>query len=453
MLLHDVRLALRSLKRNPVLSGLMILTIAVGIASSMIAITLYHARAGHPIPWKENKLFAVTLDLRDDEPDQGFSKHPEYPPFMVAYRDAEVLYRSDIPRHSVMMFRTGRLLSPESRTVKPFDVMARITTADFFPMFDVPFQYGGGWPRSSDAAPDNVVVISKYLNDKLFGGENSVGKQIVLTGQPFRIVGVLPAWMPQPRYYDMSFNSAFDIPEDLYLPFGWARTSKLNPNGINCVSKNAKIQTYESIYTEDCVWLNYWAELDSPDARDRYQQFVDNYVKEQKKGGRFPRPLNNRIVNVSGWLAMNDVIGDDSRMQVGVAIAFLAVCVLNIFGLMLAKFLSAAPISGIRRALGASRIDIVRQHLIEVVVVGLIGGAVGLVLSFVGLGLLRLTFSTGIFDNDNPARVQLAQSLSHMDFAMILLATALSLVTGILAGIYPAWRIGRLTPATFLKTQ
>ena len=49
MLLHDVRLALRSVKRNPVLSGLMILTIAIGIASSMIAITLYHARAGHPI--------------------------------------------------------------------------------------------------------------------------------------------------------------------------------------------------------------------------------------------------------------------------------------------------------------------------------------------------------------------------------------------------------------------
>jgi ABC-type antimicrobial peptide transport system permease subunit len=61
--------------------------------------------------------------------------------------------------------------------------------------------------------------------------------------------------------------------------------------------------------------------------------------------------------------------------------------------------------------------------------------------------------SSGLDDNDNPARVQMLQSLNHMDFSMILCATALSLVTGILAGIYPAWRIGRLTPATFLKTQ
>ena len=454
MLLHDVRLALRSLKRNPVLSALMVLTIAVGIAASMIAITLYHARAGHPIPWKEDKLFAVTLDTRDDEPDQGFSKHPEYPPFMLTYRDAEALYHSDIPRHSAMMFRTGKLLSPARGTVKPFDVVIRVTTADFFAMFDVPFQYGGGWPRSSDTAPDNVVVVSKYINDKLFGGENSLGKEVTLGGQPFRIVGVMPAWMPQPRFYDLGGGfGAFEIPEDIYMPFGWGRANKLDPMGINCVRKTAQIKGFDSLYTEDCVWLQYWTELNSQDALERYRRFVDNYTNEEKRHGRFPRPLNNRIVNVTGWLEMNDVIGDESRMQVGVAIAFLAVCILNIFGLMLAKFLSAAPITGLRRALGASRVDIVRQHLIEVVVVGLIGGAVGLVFSFGGLALLRLMFSAGLEDNDNPARVQLLQSLNHMDFAMILVATALSLLTGILAGIYPAWRIGRLTPATFLKTQ
>jgi putative ABC transport system permease protein len=453
VLLHDVRLALRSVKRNPVLSGLMILTIAVGIASSMIAITLYHARAGHPIPWKDDKLFAVTLDTRDDVPDQGYSKHPEYPPFMLTWRDAQALYESKIPRHAAMMFRSNRLLSPASRTVKPFDVVVRVTSADFFPMFDVPFQYGGGWPRSSDAAPDNVVVISKYINDKVFGGGNNVGRELTLSGKPYRIVGVLPAWMPQPRFYDLNYGSAFDIPEDIFLPIGWARVERPKPQSINCVSNSAKMTTPESIYTEDCVWLSYWVELDSRAALERYQQFVDNYTRDQKRGGRFPRALNNRIVNVSTWLDMNDVVGDDSRMQVGVALAFLAVCILNIFGLMLAKFLSAAPITGLRRAIGASRVDIVRQHLIEVVVVGLIGGLVGLAFSFGGLALLRLMFSAGLEDNDNPARVQMLQSLNHMDFSMILFATLLSLLTGVLAGIYPAWRIGRLTPATFLKTQ
>jgi putative ABC transport system permease protein len=320
-------------------------------------------------------------------------------------------------------------------------------------MFDVPFRYGGGWPRSSDTAPDNVVVISKYINDKVFGGANSVGREIILSGKPYRIIGVLPAWMPQPRFYDLNFGGAFDIPEDIFMPFGWTRAESPKPQAINCVRNSAKITGPESLFTEDCVWLAYWVELDSHAALERYQRFVDNYTRDEKRGGRFPRALNNRIVNVSTWLDMNDVIGDDSRMQVGVGLAFLAVCILNIFGLMLAKFLSAAPITGLRRAIGASRMDIVRQHLIEVVVVGLIGGLLGLMFSFGGLALLRLLFSAGLQDSDNPARVQMLQSLNHMDFSMILVATGLSLITGVLAGIYPAWRIGRLTPATFLKTQ
>jgi len=455
VLLHDVRLALRSIRRNPILSALMILTIAVGIAASMIAITLYHARAGHPIPWKENKLFAVTMDTRDNEPDQGFTKHPEYPPPLLTFIDAEALYRSDIPRHSVMMFRTGKLLSPERGNVKPFDTIVRVTTADFFAMFDVPFQFGGGWPHQSDSAPDNVVVISKYINDKVFGGENSVGREITLGGKTYRILGVLRPWMPQPRFYDLAWGGGgFDIPEDIYMPFGWGRTDKLSPWGVNCVRRSARVDSPDALYTQDCVWLQYWVQLDSPAALERYQRFVDNYARDQKQRGRFPRPVNNRIMTVSQWLEFNDVVGDDSRTQVAVAVAFLAVCILNIFGLMLAKFLSAAPIAGLRRALGASRVDIMRQHLIEVVVVGLIGGALGLVLSFGGLALLRVVlFAQSLATNDNPARVQLAQAMGHMDITMILVATVLSFVTGILAGIYPAWRIGRLAPATFLKTQ
>ena len=97
MFIHDLRLALQSLRRNPVLSALMVGAIAVGIAASMIAITLYHARTGHPIPWKSDKLFAVTLDNRDDEPPQSYDRHPEYPPFQVTYRDAHVLYGSKSP--------------------------------------------------------------------------------------------------------------------------------------------------------------------------------------------------------------------------------------------------------------------------------------------------------------------------------------------------------------------
>jgi len=181
---------------------------------------------------------------------------------------------------------------------------------------------------------------------------------------------------------------------------------------------------------------------------------VDNYANEERQHGRFPRENNNRVVNVPTWLAMWDVIGDDSRLQLVLGFTFLGVCVLNTLGLMLAKFLGAAPISGLRRALGATRMDIVRQHLVEVVVVGVLGGFVGLLLTFGGLAILKvLMFSSTLARADNPDRVALVHSLVHVDVTVIVAAVVISLVTGVLAGLYPAYRIGRLAPATFLKTQ
>src|SRR5271168_4518405 len=109
----------------------MVGAIAVGIAALMIAITLYHARAGHPIPWKNDTLFAVTLDPRDDEPPQSFERHPEYPPVQVTYRDARALYASKIPLRAVMMYQAGQVLTPKRGDIKPFGVQIRVTTADF----------------------------------------------------------------------------------------------------------------------------------------------------------------------------------------------------------------------------------------------------------------------------------------------------------------------------------
>jgi putative ABC transport system permease protein len=431
----------------------MIGALAVGITASMIAITLYHARSGHPIPWKDETLFAVTLDTRDDDPDQGFSRHPEYPPLQLTYRDAHALYASEIPRRSVMMFRASQIVTPDREGVKPFGVDIRVTTADFFQTFDVPFLYGSGWSRAEDDAPGAVVVLSKFMNERLFGGANSVGREVTLSGHSYRVLGVIGAWMPRPKYYDLT-NGTFNIPEDVFMPFGWMQALKLDSSGsTNCVSKRSKVTSFESLLIEDCVWLQYWVEFRRPADRYLYQTFVDHYTNDWRTHGRFPRKNNNRIVNVPTWLNMWDVVGDESRMQVVLGLVFLGVCILNTLGLMLAKFLSAAPIAGLRRALGASRMDIVRQHLIEVMVVGVLGGAAGLVLTLGGLAVLKgWLYSDMLVGSDNPDRVALVQAFVHMDVSVILFAIGLSLLTGVLAGLYPAYRIGRLAPATFLKT-
>ena len=118
---------------------------------------------------------------------------------------------------------------------------------------------------------------------------------------------------------------------------------------------------------------------DAPRKVSRFQAFLDNYVREQKQAGRFQRPLNNRLTHVDEWLQCNEVVENDNSVLVGIAFAFLAVCLLNTVGLLLAKFLTA-PIAGVRRALGASRRQIFCQHLVEVGVIALAGGLLGLAL-------------------------------------------------------------------------
>lgn len=459
MFWHDLGLAWHSLRRTPLLSGLMAATLAVGMAAAMIAVTLYHARAGHPIPWKDDTLYAVALDLRDASlPPQFLGRHPEYPPFQLTYRDAKALYASAIPRHAVMMYRASRLLTPSAPAVRPYPVTARVTTADFFATFDVPFLYGTGWTRRDDASPAAVVVLSKFLNQKLFGGANSVGREVVLEGIPYRVIGVLAAWLPQPRYYDLN-SSGFDPPEDVYLPFGWMQTARISTGGnLNCMNPKALSgsggDALQRLLTSDCVWLQYWVELRGRADLGRFQSFVDSYTDEERRHGRFPRRNNNRIVNVPTWLGMWDVIGDLSRAQLVLGVVFLGICILNTVGLVLAKFLGGAATCGLRRALGARRIDIIRQHVIEVALLGVCGGMLGVALTLGGLSVLwRLLYADAVTSSDNPDQITLTQQLMHMDLTVFVWAIGLSLLAGVLAGLYPAYRIGRLEPASFLKAQ
>src|ERR1700721_3436446 len=108
-----------------------------------------------------------------------------------------------------------------------------------------------------------------------------------------------------------------------------------------------------------------WVPRDGAASRRRMQAYLDAYWSDQHVSGRFGRPRNNRLTDVRQWLIDQEVVDNDNRMLVGVAFAFLAICLLNTVGMLLAKFLKSAPGVGIRRALGAPRGQIFRQYLAE----------------------------------------------------------------------------------------
>jgi putative ABC transport system permease protein len=83
-----------------------------------------------------------------------------------------------------MMYQSSRLLIPPKTSIRPFRTNVRVTTTGFFSAFDVPFLYGSPWIRADDDKPGAAIDISRSLNQKLFGGENSVGPRGGPGGHP-----------------------------------------------------------------------------------------------------------------------------------------------------------------------------------------------------------------------------------------------------------------------------
>lgn len=438
MFKYNIKLALKSMRRNPVMTALMVAAIAVGIGVSMTTLSVYHMMSSNPIPEKSDVLFAVTLDswnpLRPFDDD-----HPERAPHQLTFHDAERLVALAGGKRQTAMFESSLIIEPLGDDELPFEAGARVTYADFFPMFNVPFLYGSGWDKSADAAAEPVVVLTRKLNERLFGGENSVGKSLVMEGTRFRVVGVTDTWEPTPRFYD-PINGGFQEINEMFIPYSLTRVMELKSNGSDWGWKAEDIQSFEQWLNSESVWVQYFVELDSPSQREEYVDHLNAYVGEQKRLGRFERPMNNHIYNVEEWMEYHEVVARDARVLVGLSFLFLLVCVLSTIALTLTKFVGKKAETSLRRALGASRLAIFRQQIVEVGLMGLVGGLIGLLLVTFGLQGIKYLYDS------TPGLVQL-------DWLMVVTAIGVAVISSMLAGLYPAWRVCNIPPAAQLKTQ
>ncbi|RPI26506.1 MAG: FtsX-like permease family protein [Acidobacteria bacterium] len=436
MLAYHIRIAWKSLKRNPYLSALIVLGIAFGIGVSTTFVTTHHILSRDPIPEKSASLHYVEMDNWD--PDRGWSdEDPKAAPNQVTYRDAMELMKSTIPTHHSAMYKSYLYVFPDPKAGRPYRARVRLCFADFFPMFEVPFRYGTGWDRGADKTPEPVVVISNETNQKLFGGANSIGKPVRIDSREFKVVGVLDPWRPTPKFYD-PHNGAMEEPDEVFIPFNFVIPMQIRTGG-NTSSWKDSGRTPEEFLRSEAIWIQMWAQLDSPRQKEDYRQFLDNYVRSQQALGRMKRPLNNKLLPVMEWLDEVGAVPDESISFVIISLLFLLVCSLNLIGILLGKFLARAPEIGVRRALGASRMAIFMQHIIECEVIAVMGGVAGILLSILGLELVTRLFD-GLFH-------------LSLDWSMVALAIGMALLSGLIAGAYPAWRICSMAPAMYLKEQ
>ena len=426
-------LAVRSFRRNKVLTALMVVAIALGIGTSMTTLTVFYVLSGDPLPGRSEHLFFPQMDpasmdgyIAGEEPDEQVTRF-----------DAEKMLREKKGDRQALMTGGGVSIEPEKSGLRPFNSDARYTSADFFAMFGTPFEYGNAWTATEDEGHARVVVLSKELNEKLFDGQNSVGRSVRIEQNDFRVIGVLKYWRPTPRFYDLNSDRYGEV-EPVFMPFSTAVELKFGRNGsMDCWGDSNNDETSLSA---PCTWMQYWVQLDTPAKVADYRQYLSNYSDQQHQAGRFERPTNVRLRSVMEWLDFKNVVPNDVRLQTWLAFGFLLVCLVNTIGLLLAKFMRRSGEIGVRRALGASRASIFAQALVEAGTIGLAGGILGLGLALLGLWAVR----------QQPASYA---ELAHLNPAMLATTFVLALVASLLAGLLPAWRACQVAPALQLKSQ
>lgn len=427
-------LALRSLKRNPVLTTLMILALALGIGATITTLTVLKLLSGDPLPQKSTQLFYPQLDPYPK--DQPFSRSGKKLPWLMSYVDAmNLLHARKAARQAVMAMSQVKV-TPQTQDGKSFYADGVMTTTDFFPMFDAPFRYGTGWASADDESREQMVVIAGFLNDKLFGGANSVGRMIRIDDHDFRIIGVLRPWAPQPRFYAVHLGGRdYGKGEAVFMPLQGARADGMTPSTV--MSYGPEHTDMQHLETAQSIWLGLWVQLSSADEASAYKLFLGNYAQQQVALGRF-QLSRVALWDLMSWLRNEQVVPDDVRLQAGLALGFLLICVVNTVGLLLAKCLRRSREIGVRRALGASRGAIFAQFMVEAGIVGLAGGVLGLGFAELGLWGIR----------HQPAQYA---SLAHLDLSMFLFTFVVALVSSLVAGLLPAWRACAVAPAPQLK--
>ncbi|HEX5352934.1 MAG TPA: ABC transporter permease [Rhodanobacteraceae bacterium] len=436
---YYVALALRSSVRSKALTALVIVLLAVGVSACMVSYAVFRATTSDPLPAKSSRLFVPQID--------NFGPSMTYrgePPEMLSYTDAIALWKAHKASRQTLLYPTKWQVESDNRSVPAMSMAGDVVTADFFSMFDVPFRFGSGWTANDDAQHATVAVISSRLNEKLFGGRNSVGHEIRLDGKIFRIAGVLDDWNPKPRFFDVANLgplSAFDDEGDIYIPFTRAVDMKKAAKYDLCPSYSTDlgISNWDKYLHSECDWIAAWVELAMPTDVKRYREYLYNYAAEQQRIGRFSWVPNVRLRNLMDWLAHEHVTPRASSLSMLVSASFLLIVLVNVVGLMLARFMRRAPEIGIRRALGASRAAIYRQFLTEAAAVGIAGGVLGVVLTLLGLWGIGALFEPTI------AR------LVHPDASLMALTVLVAMAATVVSALYPTWRAAQTQPAWQIK--
>ncbi|HVQ28954.1 MAG TPA: ABC transporter permease [Vicinamibacteria bacterium] len=386
--MQDLRLAFRNLKSRPAFALGAILTLALGIGANTAMFTVLHGVLLAPLPYRNPDEVVVLNERTRDFPTLSVTR-----------------YNYDDWRARAKSFAGLEAFRPTSVTItsagEPERVSAKMLSAGLLPLLGVSVPEGRAFDASDDRpGAEGVVVLGAAYRMRHFP-EGAVGQALQIDGKPHTVIGVLPA--------------SFELfqPSDVYLPFGpWAATLPEDRGwhpGIFPVARLAPGTTLESARKEMELVAAQLA-TEHADSNEGVSVLVT-------------RAHDQLVQNVRPALLM--LLG-------AVALMLLIACA-NVASLLLVRAVDRQRELAVRAALGASRGRIIRQLVIESLVLAVAGGILGFVLGGWGLSLLTLTALPSF---PRAASIGVAWPVG-------LFALALSALTGIAFGILPALQASR----------
>jgi putative ABC transport system permease protein len=403
-LLADIRHSLRLLIKSPGFTTVAVLALALGIGANTAIFSVIDRVLLAPLPFPDSERI---MRVQRKFPD-GNGSSVSIPKFMA--------WRKSQSFEAMAAYDFGSVSLNLGTGDRPNPVNGLHATADFFRVFGVSPILGRTFSPEEDLPNAGKFTVLTYnlWKNRLGGDRDIVGKTITLSGERYEVLGVLPQ------------NYQPDPPTDLYLPQQFDPNST-NQGHIYIVAGRLKPgATIQGAQAELAVIADHFRAA-YPDAMDK-----------------------SETISV---IPLRVAIGGDVRLALLIlagAVGFvLLIACANVANLLLARAAGRQREIAIRTAIGASRARIVRQLLTESMLLSLAGGIAGLVLGGIGVRAL-LALSPGNIPRINDPEHSL-NGLALLDWRILLFLFAVSLLTGLLFGLFPAFRISHFDVNATLK--